>query len=89
MNATGEIDGLGAGSLAVSLTVAAALALIGICKKLKKCSSSCDDHTASLTIVREIEEVRRRMTVVEDTVSREPSRTASPAQESLVQESAL
>ncbi len=88
MNATDEINGLEISSLVVSLTVAAALALIGACKRMRKCASSCDEHTVSLTVIREMEEVRRRMTAVEDTVSREVSRTASPLN-GLVEETAL
>lgn len=88
MNATDEIGGLEIGSLVVSLTVAAALALIGICKKLNRCSSTCDDRGVSLTLVREMEAVRRRITSIEDTVSREVSRAASPLN-GLVEETAL
>lgn len=70
MNTTGEISGLEVSSLVVSLTVAVALAVIGICKRMKHCASRCDDHTVSLTLVREMQDVIRRVTSIERGVSR-------------------
>lgn len=66
MNATSSIDGLEIGSLAVSLTVAAAVALIGICKRLRRCSSRCDDHIIAIEL---LEGVERRLSQVESAVS--------------------